>query len=73
MCELHRVQKYCTFVIMTARRLGCAGYLARIWGDRYTYKILIWKCFGKCAFERFMKLGHKFVMDVGVTGCNDWR
>jgi len=20
-----------------------------------------------------MKLGHKFVMDVRVTGCNDWR
>jgi hypothetical protein len=58
---------------MTARRVGCAGCLARIWGDRYTSKILMWKCLRKCVFERLMRLGDKFMMDVRVTGCNDWR
>jgi len=59
---------------MTARRLGlCAGYLARMWGDRYTYKILMWKGLGKYVFERLMRLGDKFMMDVRVTGCKDWR
>jgi len=58
---------------MTARRLGYAGYLARMWGDRYYYKILMWKCLGKCAFERLMRLGDKFVTDIRVTGCKGWR
>jgi hypothetical protein len=39
-------------------------------GDRYSYKILMWKCLGKCVFERLMRLGDKFVTDDRVTGCN---
>jgi hypothetical protein len=58
---------------MSARRLGCAGYLARMWGDRYTYKMLMWKGLGKYVFERVMRLGDKFMMDVRVIGCKDWR
>jgi hypothetical protein len=44
-----------------------------MWGDRYSYKILMWKCLGKCVFERLIRLGDEFVMDVRVAGCNDWR
>jgi hypothetical protein len=48
---------YYTFVVMTARRLGIAGHLVRMWGDRYTCKVLMWKHLGKCPFERLMRLG----------------